>query len=130
MRGTLWLIAVVGALALVPATAGGSPQRDAPSAKTFKTTVKLNKVVPPAKRGTAYFKGVVRSKRGSCEKFRGVELQRDGGSVGPADTTDEKGKFEIEVLSFPPGTYKVYAPVLSGGDGITCKADHSTSFVR
>jgi hypothetical protein len=121
------LLMITAVLALI-APAAASSQRT----KTYKTEVVLKNVnnVPKAKRGTNYFHGKVKSDKPACARTREVILERDGSATGLSDETDEKGRFDIQIELFIPGTYKVLAPAFELQSGDTCKQDRSKPFVR
>ena len=129
------LAATVGALmALLSIPGGGAGAMSDPDVarggRTFRTEVVFRKITPPlAKRGTHYFKGVVKSRKKACRNFRPLDLLRDG-SVVTSDASDGDARFKIEILAFSPGKYRVSAPVYSGGNGITCRADKSRAYIR
>ena len=138
MRGLIAAVALGAGLVVIPAsavseTAPGSAARAA--AKSFETKVKLKEVIPsrrrpvtPMRRGTSYFNGVVKSQKNACRKLRPLVLLRDG-AFHANGMSDEDGKFEIENGTFPPGTYRVQAP-LKETENYTCKADKSGKYVR
>ncbi len=138
MRTAITIVAFAAVLvAIVAGEAGahragqhvGQAVREA--GQTFETKVVFKRITPPLKatRGVHYFKGLVKSERGACRSFRPLELLRDG-NVVETGSSDGDARFKLEIQAFAPGTYRVSAPVYSGGAGITCKADKSKRFVR
>ena len=121
------LLLLAALLALVAPSA-----TSAHGGKEYKTRVVLKEVntTPKAKRGTHYFHGKVKSRKGACVRFRSLVLVNNGKQTGNEGMTDAEGRFSIEVQAFPPGDWKVFAPAVSGGNGLTCRGDRSKPYVN
>lgn len=137
MRGRIAVKGVVAAaasmlfLSAAPAEAGKN---------RIETTVTLKisftppaRDAAPARRGTFYYYGKVKSPKVACRRGREVTLIRDTKQVpgeGGTDTSDAEGAWLIVGLVNPPGDYYVTVKRKVLASGKICKPAVSESVAR